>query len=68
MNKFVLNTLILGDDDLHCKTGEVTLSMMNLSQKNFTGPDLDKCDLIVYHGEKGCKILKSRAFRTGKVG
>jgi uncharacterized protein YjbI with pentapeptide repeats len=67
MNKFVLNTLVLGDDDLHCKTGEVNLSMLNLSHTNFTGADLDKYDLIVYQGSKGCKILKSRAFRIGKV-
>lgn len=68
MDRRVIETLILGDDDLECKTKTLTLSDLSLANTSFTTTDLAKYDLIVYTGLKGTKILKSRYFKIGKVG
>ena len=76
MNRFTLKTLVVGDDDLNCTTGKIplmaitTASLMAITTAslNFVDQDLREYDLIVYQGKKGCKILRNRAFRTGKVG
>lgn len=68
MNKFTLKTLVVNDDDLNCESDKVPLLAIGLKNLNFLEKDLKEYDLIVYQGKRGCKILKSRAFRTGKVG
>ena len=70
MNKCMLNTLIVDDNDLECKCkiGEVSLHDLSLEHVSFNREDMIKFDLIIYQGEKGCKILKSRLTKTGKVG
>lgn len=68
MNRFTLKTLVVNDDDLKCETGKIPLLALNLGHLNFVEKDLEGYDLIVYQGTKGCKILKNRAFRSGKVG
>lgn len=68
MNRFTLKTLIVNDDDLKCETGKIALLAINLGHLNFLEKDLEGYDLIVYQGIKGCKILRNKAFKTGKVG
>lgn len=68
MNKFTLKTLVVNDDDLNCSTEKVPLLGITTSSLNFVENDLKDYDLIVYQGRRGCKILRNRAFRTGKVG
>lgn len=70
MNKYLLNTLIVDDNDLECscKIGNISLYDLSLEHISFNNNDLLKYDLIIYQGEKGCKILKSRLTKTGKVG
>lgn len=68
MNRFTLKTLVVSDDDLNCTTGKIPLMGITTASLNFVDQDLREYDLIVYQGKKGCKILRNRAFRTGKVG
>ena len=68
MKKLAASLLIVNDDDLKCKTEGVSLSSLNTSHLNFLENDLNKFDIIVYQGSKGCKILKNKFFRTGKIG
>ena len=42
MDRRLINTLIINDNDL-------------------------KCDLIIYTGKRGTKILKSKYFKSGKI-
>lgn len=59
---------MVNDDDLLCDPEHsLTLSDLRLTNVNPELGDLDPFDLVVYVGRKGTKILKSRAFRTGRV-
>lgn len=68
MKKFMINVLLVNDDDLKCKTDNVSLYNLNLSHLNFLEKDIQNFDMIVYQGIKGCKILKNNRFKTGKIG
>ena len=56
----MINTLIVGDDDLECTKKEVTLDSINLSKVGFLMKDMEKYDLIVYKGIHGKKVLRIR--------
>lgn len=60
MNRKLLNTLIVGDEDLECscKKEDLTIDSINLSNVGFITQDLEKYDLVVYKGSRGLKILK----------
>lgn len=62
MNRRVLNTLIVDDNDLDCKkkSTEITLDDINLGSLGFIAQDLEKYDLIIYQGTRGRKILRLR--------
>lgn len=62
-----LNTLILGDDDLECRKENTSIQELSLLDTAFTSSDLEPFDLVVYQGNKGVKILKSRAFKSGRI-
>lgn len=66
MERRVINTLIVDDNDLDCKK-DLTLDSISLSSLGFILGDLSKFDLVVYNSSLGCKILKSKYFKTGKV-
>ena len=66
MNRMSVKTLLLGDDDVQCKT-DSDISKMTLDSTNFLPKDLESYDLIVYYGKRGTKILKSRYFGRGTV-
>ena len=61
MDRKLLNTLIVGDDDLECKcknNKDLTLELLNLVNVGFVPGDLERYDLIIYKGSRGTKILK----------
>lgn len=66
MERRIINTLIVNDNDLDCKK-ELTLDNLTIASLGFISSDLAKFELIVYSGSKGVKILKSRYFSQGKV-
>lgn len=58
MERKMINTLIVNDDDLECTKKDRTLDDINLSKVGFLMKDLAKFDLIVYKGKLGQKVLK----------
>ena len=68
MERRILNTIILSDDDLDCKENKVTLTDLSFNHLGINLEDLSKFDLVVYKGKKGTKILRSNCFRSGRVG
>jgi hypothetical protein len=64
MEKRMLSTLIVNDDDLECRKGkekkEIKLEDIKLSSVGFIMSDLEKFDLIVYKGRLGKKVLRVR--------
>lgn len=67
MDRKMMNTLIVNDQDLDCGKKELTLTDMTLQDVGFPLDTMAKFDLIVYSGSRGTKVLKSRAFKTGKI-
>lgn len=66
MDRRVINTLFVNDDDLDCKK-ILELKDMNLASLGFVFGDLTKYDMIVYIGKLGVKVLKSKYFKPGEV-
>lgn len=64
MDRKLMNTLIVGDDDLECDCKDLKLEDLGLSNLSFITADLDKFDLIVYSGKRGTKMLRSKYFRV----
>jgi hypothetical protein len=64
MERKMLSTLIVNDDDLECRKGkekkEIKLEDIKLSSVGFVMNDLEKFDLIVYKGRLGKKVLRIR--------
>ena len=60
MDRTLLNTLIVNDNDLECRKEEkeITLDDIKLSSVGFKAADLEKFDIIVYKGKLGKKALK----------
>ena len=60
MDRKLLNTLIVNDNDLECRKEEkeITLDDIKLSSVGFKATDLEKFDIIVYKGKLGKKALK----------
>lgn len=60
MDRKLLNTLIINDNDLECRKEEkeITLDDIKLSSVGFKAADLEKFDIIVYKGKLGKKVLK----------
>lgn len=64
MERRMLSTLIVNDDDLECRKGkekkEIKLEDIKLSSVGFVMSDLEKFNLIVYKGRLGKKVLRIR--------
>lgn len=68
MDRKSIKLLLVDDEDLNCSDKKITLTDLNLLNLSFNQEDLVPFDLIVYKGKKGTKILKSRYFKSGKIG
>lgn len=68
MDRKSIKMLIVDDEDLNCEDKKITLTDLNLLNLSFNPEDLKPFDLIVYKGKKGTKILRSRYFKSGKIG
>ena len=67
MDRRLINTLIVNDNDLECKSETLTLHDLNITHLNFKSEDLQIFDLIVYTGKLCTKILRSKYFKSGKI-
>lgn len=68
MDRKSIKMLLVDDEDLNCEDKKITLTDLNLLNLSFNSEDLKPFDLIVYKGKKGTKILRSRYFKSGKIG
>lgn len=67
MDRRTIISLIVGDDDIECKSESLTLTDLSTKDLNFNLEDLKKFELIVYSGKRGTKILRSKYFKSGKI-
>lgn len=66
MERRIINTLIVNDDDLDCKK-DLTLDNISILSLGFVLGDISKFDLIIYIGKLGKKIIKSTYFKGGVI-
>jgi len=67
MERLILNTLIVNDDDLDCDCKETTLESMTIANVGFRLPDIERFDMVIYKGKRGQKILRSKYTGLGKI-
>lgn len=67
MDRRVINTLIVNDDDLNCDCSSKTIDDITIVNVGFSIGVLGKFDMVIYKGTKGTKILKSTFTRTGII-
>ena len=67
MDRRIINTLIIGDDELECNCKSKTIDDINITLGSFNMKDLEKYDMIIYNGSKGTKIIKTKYTKTGKI-
>ena len=60
MERRMINTLIVNDQDLNCNCDSLTLEEITISKLGFVNADLDKFDLIVYKGKRGSKVIRTK--------
>lgn len=67
MERRVINTLVVNDDDLNCRCDQLTLGELNIGNLGFVNVDLERFDMIIYSGKRGTKILRSRYTKAGII-
>ena len=67
MERRLINTLIVGDQDLECNCDSLGLADITLGVVGFNFSDLSRFDMIVYKGRKGEKILSSKHTKSGII-
>jgi len=67
MDRRVIKTLIINDDDLNCDCSSKTLEDINITSIGFSVSVIDSFDMIIYDGSKGTKIVKSVYTKTGII-
>lgn len=67
MDRRVIKTLIVNDDDLNCDCSSKTIEDISILNVGFSVSVLDSFDMIIYSGSKGAKILKSTYTKTGII-
>lgn len=67
MDRRLINTLIVNDNDVDCNSDKLTLTDLTIQNLNFILDDLKSFELIVYSGKRGTKVLRSKYFKSGKI-
>ena len=67
MERKMINTLFVNDDDLECDCKEVNLDNLSIANVGFRLPDIERFDMVVYKGKRGEKILRSKYTSLGKI-
>lgn len=62
-----IKTLLVNDEDLNCDCKDKTINDITIANVGFSLSIIDSFDLVIYNGEKGTKILKSRYTKTGVI-
>ena len=67
MERKMINTLFVNDDDLECDCKEVNLDNLSIANVGFRLPDIERFDMVIYKGRRGEKILRSKFTGLGKI-
>jgi hypothetical protein len=67
MDRRVIKTLIVNDDDLNCDCSSKTIDDISIANVGFSVSIIDSFDMIIYDGTKGAKIIKSTYTKTGII-
>ena len=67
MDRKLIKTLILNDDDLECDCKDLNINDLNLASVGFRFSDIENFDMIVYKGKRGEKILRSKYTGLGII-
>ena len=67
MNRADVKLLIVNDADMNCDIAKDTIDNMSIANVSFVKADLDRFDMIIYVGDKGSKILKSKYTPLGRI-
>lgn len=67
MDRRVIKTLIVDDNDLNCDCSKKTIDDISILDVGFSVSVIDSFEMIVYDGSKGSKILKSKYIKTGII-
>jgi len=69
MDRKLISTLFVGDDDLECdcKKDGFNIDDLNISAIGFRLSDIENFDMIIYKGKHGEKILRSKYTKLGII-
>lgn len=67
MERKLVNTLFVNDDDLECDCKDVTLENLTIANVGFRLPDIEKFDMVIYKGKRGQKVLRSNCTNLGII-
>ncbi len=67
MDRRVIKTLFLNDDDMNCNCSQKTIEDITIVDVGLGISILNNFELIIYSGSKGTKILKSEYTKTGVI-
>lgn len=67
MDRRMINTLFLDDEDMNCNCSQKSLEDISIIDVGFGISVLNSFSLIIYRGSKGTKILKSEYTKTGVI-
>lgn len=67
MDRRLIKTLIVNDDDLNCDCEKITIKELSTEHVGFSAAVLKDFEMVVYSGKKGDKILKSFYTKTGEI-
>lgn len=67
MDRRVIKTLIVNDDDLNCDCSSKTIEDISIANVGFSLSVIESFDMVIYDGVKGTKIIKSVYTKTGII-
>ena len=67
MDRRLIKTLIVNDDDMNCDCSTKTIEDITILNVGFSVSVLDSFDMIIYDGTRGTKVLKSVYTKTGII-
>lgn len=67
MDRKLIKTLILNDDDLECDCKDLNINDLTIASIGFRLSDVEGFDMIIYKGKRGEKILRSKYTGLGII-
>ena len=67
MKRANIKLLILNDEDMNCDSKNSSIDNMGVENIGLSMFAIQDYDLVIYEGNKGSKILKSKYTKKGKI-